>query len=112
MKKFLFAFLLLLLSGSPSLVFANGSTGLVSISDKLLQIISDGAPRLYIYNVVINNGGCAQTTPVLLMDSTMVLSKEIYSMLLTAKATGRKVDLVTSGCWGDFPKVFSVYLGD
>jgi len=57
-----------------TLAFANGTSGYVSIQNKDIQIISDGSPRAFIYNVVINNGGCNQTTPVLLMDDSQVLS--------------------------------------
>jgi hypothetical protein len=91
--------------------FAGGDTGFVSILSSSIQIISDGSPRAFIY-VTLNNGGCANSTPELIMDSTNPLAGAMYATLLTAKSSGQTVDISTSGCTASgFPLVVSIYLG-
>ncbi|SMF63854.1 hypothetical protein SAMN02745866_04100 [Alteromonadaceae bacterium Bs31] len=91
-------------------VVANGDSGKISLKNKRIQLIADSPnPRAFVYDVVINNGGCSGTTPVLVMSDTSTLYREMYSTLLAAKAGGKEVSIVTKGCKDNNPKIFSVY---
>ncbi len=95
---------------SPGLVFAGGSTGVIDISSSLLQVISSPAIA-YLY-VTVNVGGCSLATPaVLIMDSTNSQAGPMYATLLTAKTTGKTVNITTSGCTSaGYPIITSIYL--
>lgn len=96
-----------------------GRSGYVSLVDKRLQIISGGSSasdnpaRLFVYDVSMVGSTCNGSTPTLFFDSNP-LAKELYSMLLTAKATGINVEIIASRCrdLGGvlFPDVDSIYL--
>ncbi len=110
MKKILVLFLLL----TPIKLFAaNASSGFIDISETMIQVISGTSPRVYLYDVNMSDSECSKKTiPVLLMDSdSTVLYKEIYSMILTAKSTGKSIKFITNGCWnnGEYPIIFSAY---
>ncbi|MCW9017616.1 MAG: hypothetical protein OQJ89_11665, partial [Kangiellaceae bacterium] len=65
-----------------------------------------------VYNAEIQNSGCGlNSIPVLMMDDSVTLAKEMYAMLLAAKTSGKKVNIITEGCWvnGDYPKIKSIY---
>jgi len=105
-------FVALMLLGAPVLAAAMGDTGWVTITGSNLQIISDGSPRVFVY-VTVNNGGCSNSIPELIMDGTNPLASAMYATLLTAKATGQSVDIATSGCSSGIgsPIIVGIYLG-
>ena len=78
-----------------------GRSGYVSLENKKIQLIQGGMSRLYIYDVDMRLGGdttCTiKTTPVLLFSSGDIV-KEMYSAILMAKASGKKVDFIAGGC--------------
>lgn len=104
--------LALLLLCAPVLAFANGGTGLVNISNVNLQIISyPGQQIAYLY-VPVTGGGCTNASAAqLTMDSTNPLGAAMYATLLTAKTTGKAVDIGTQGCNSSgYPIIISIYL--
>jgi hypothetical protein len=111
--KGILALLLIMISAHT---FAQGSSGYISLTNKKIQIISGGSPRVYVYDAPIANSGCSGSTsiPVLLMDDTVAIHKEMYAMLLAAKASGKEVAIVTDGCWnnGEYPKIHSIYMNE
>lgn len=112
MNKFLILFLVTIVSNMGHAATSSASINLVG-SD--LQIISTGTPRVYVYNVSIE--GCTEgTTPVLLLGGAdkNPLGKELYSALLMAKASGKKVVLQSDRCWSErsMPVLTSMYIQD
>ncbi|MPY24452.1 hypothetical protein [Shewanella sp. YLB-07] len=111
MKKFIFAGLIGLMSFGAS---AGSRTGFIDISDNGIQLISSTAEesRLYVYDVAFEGGDCDVKTTGVLYFSTF-LAKEMYSMLLTAKAAGKKIELVSSECvsigGAKYPSISSIY---
>ncbi|MGD8112987.1 hypothetical protein [Vibrio sp. TRT 17S01] len=105
--KYVMLFMSLVLSQTA---FAYGDSGRTTLEGKRFQVIGDSDPRVFIYDVTINNSGCSGITPVLVMSSTNILAKELYSALLTAKASGKEVQLMTRGCKDNNPIIFSVNL--
>lgn len=95
MKRILLVVLILLVS---NYAYA-GNSDYVSITDKKVQIIAGDEPRVFLYDVVINNSECTDTTPVLLMEENYVLAKELFSVILTAKSAEKRIMVVTDGCW-------------
>jgi hypothetical protein len=89
-----------------------GTSGFVSITDKKVQIIGGDEPRVFLYDVVINDSECSNTTPVLLMEETQVLAKELFSVILTAKSVDKMINVVTDGCWNynQYPIIKSIYI--
>lgn len=89
-----------------------GNSDWVSITDKRVQIIAGDEPRAFLYDVVINNSGCTNTTPVLLIEETQILAKELFSVILTAKSADKIIKVVTDDCWnyGQFPIIVSIYI--
>jgi hypothetical protein len=110
MKKLLIAAIALCLPAGSA--FAMGDTGWVTLTNANFQIISDGTPRVYVY-VPVSNGGCTVTTAAqLVVDSSNPLANMMFSTLLTAKATGKQVDIATTGCTSlNVPMITSIYLG-
>lgn len=103
--------LIALLTAAPAIALAGGDSGFITLTSNNVQIISDGGQRAFIY-VTVNNSGCTNTTPELVMDSTNPIAAAMYSTILTAKATGQTVDIQTSGCTSSgFPIVTTIYLG-
>lgn len=95
----------------PSMCFANGDTGSISLAGVKVQIIAPPNPRIYIY--VTLSAGCGGTTPEIEMDpTTNSVGNSMYATLLTALAAGDNVDIVTTGCTSDAnePEVTSIYL--
>ncbi|MGR6873492.1 hypothetical protein ACU6U9_14555 [Pseudomonas sp. HK3] len=111
MNKFLVPLLIVLFSN-----LANAADSApTDLTGKDLQIISTGTPRVYIYNALIQ--GCTDsTTPVLILGGVdeNPLGKEIYSALLMAKASGKKIILQSSKCWSErsMPEITSMYIKD
>lgn len=107
-KKTILIFTLLLTSNTFA---ANSNT--TTLTSKRIQIISTGTQRAYIYDLPIN-GGCTNKIPVLLFSgpNKNPLAKEIYSTLLTAKASGKKVTIQSNKCWPEYstPIITSLYL--
>lgn len=85
-----------------------------TLAGKNIQLISTGTPRAYIMGVEI--AGCANKTPVLIFDGANrnPLAQEIYSTLLAAKASGKKVVLQANECWSEWstPVLSSMYILD
>ncbi len=52
----------------------------------------------------VNPDGCARSTPFRI-DRTQENSKEVFQMLLTAKASGLKVRAYLAGCLSSYPKI-------
>lgn len=103
-----------------ALCFCNGvlagDAGPISLSGKNLQIISGaGESRVYIYDLAIQDG-CTHSIPVLLLDGPEAnpIGKELYSALLAAKTSGKKVTIQTKGCWSGYstPIITSMYIHD
>lgn len=90
-----------------------GTSGEVSLENARIQLISTGTPIAYVYDTPVNDG-CEKTFPVLIFDGPDAnpLAKEIYSTLLMAKASGKKVNIITKGCWSvlSTPIITSMYL--
>ncbi|GAA0360312.1 hypothetical protein GCM10009092_25660 [Bowmanella denitrificans] len=110
MKKY---YLLILIAISGAVHADNGTSEYVSLIDKPFQIISAGdESRVFVYGTQINNSGCTTpSSPVLFIGPNETIGKELYSALLTAKATGKKVKLITNGCYSNvYPIIFSMYL--
>lgn len=96
-------------------VNAASSSGAVSLENVRFQLISTGTASVYVYDVPVE-GGCEHTIPVLLFegDNANLLADQIYATLMMAKASGRKVNIQTIGCWDRFstPVITSMYLHD
>lgn len=109
MKSSILLFALILTSFSA--YSSSRSSGYVSL-DNPIQIIDGSEPRAFLYEVSIRNSGCSRTTPVLLLDSSRFLAKEFYSTILMAKASGKRVNIISDGCWlnGQYPIVASIFL--
>lgn len=109
--------LILLVLGVASWgVFSASSSGEISLRGKPIQLISgDGTPRVFVYGLEVDEG-CTQKIPVLLMGGVDAnpLAKEFYATLLSAKTSGKKVIIGTSGCWSEWstPVIRSLYLLD
>jgi hypothetical protein len=99
----------LVLFCAPCLAFA-GSTGVINISSSLLQIIN--SPQIAYLYVTVTSGGCSNSSAaVLIMDSTNPLGGAMYATLLTAKTSGKTVNITTSGCSSSgYPIMTSIYL--
>jgi hypothetical protein len=109
MRKTIFSMLLALF---PVYAIAGGSTGYINLNNPI-QVVEEGAEsRVFLYNVVVNDGGCSNTVPVILLNPNRIASKEFYSTILMAKAAGKKVNLTTNGCWlnNQYPIVSSIYV--
>ena len=114
MRKFFASILIASVCVSNSVLA--GSAGPISLNGKRLQIISAvNESRVYVYDLPIEDG-CTNTTPVLLLDGPDAnpIGKELYSALLAAKASGKKVTIQTKGCWSGWstPVIRSMYLHD
>ncbi|KLN65647.1 hypothetical protein [Vibrio sp. VPAP30] len=111
-NTFNYVVLILFLASGYSVAGTSVETSLVG---KKIQIISTGTPRVYIYDLPVNDG-CKDSTPVLIMSGLQAnpLAKEIYSTLLAAKASGKRVLIQTTGCWSEYstPVITSMYLYD
>ena len=96
-------------------VFSSANSAVTSLAGKRLQVISTGTPRVYVYDVELD-GGCTHKIPVLLLGGSdkNVIGKELYSALLMAKASGKKVLLQSNHCWKDYstPVITSLYIHD
>jgi hypothetical protein len=97
--------------------FALGRSGDISLEGKAIQVISDGeSSRVFVYGANISTSGCTgdTSTPVIKMGSANPLASELYSTILMAKASGKQVELITSGCLsnGSYPVIFSIYVKD
>ena len=92
---------------------AAGSSGVVSLEEARIQLISNDTARVYIYDIPIDDG-CDKQIPVLLFEGENAnsLAGEIYSTLLLAKASAKKVIIQTTGCWSELstPIITSMYL--
>ncbi|WP_299003853.1 hypothetical protein [uncultured Shewanella sp.] len=94
---------------------SGGRTGYIDLTDKKLQLISnlESDSRLYVYNVEFYGSECTGKTTAVLYFSAF-LAKEMYSMLLAAKASGKRVELVARDCaaisGGTRPQISSIYL--
>lgn len=107
MKYFIFFWFFFL----STVAFADGYSDYITLNEKRLQIIADSLnPRVFVYDVTIHNSGCSGSVPILEMSETNVLAKEMYSTLLTAKASGRELLIITKRCKYNNPKIFSIYL--
>ena len=98
-------------------VFAFGGPGqsnYVDISNKRIQLIQGGTSRLFIYDVAMNDSDCdAKTTPVIIFNSGD-LGKEMYSMVLAAKATSKPLTFIAGSCidigGSTYPSITSIYM--
>ncbi|WP_444945613.1 hypothetical protein ACJJIP_16440 [Microbulbifer sp. VTAC004] len=82
-----------------SLEVAAASSGFVDISDNNIQLINgSGMSRLLVYGVTMSGTTCTNTDVPILLFSESDIAKEMYSMILTAKATGRKVNIISGEC--------------
>ncbi|MCL1126227.1 hypothetical protein [Shewanella surugensis] len=114
MKKLLAACLITLVSFS-ALSGSGGRTGYIDLIGKKLQLISDteSTSRLYVYDVTFEGGECSKKTTGVLYFSDF-LAKEMYSMLLAAKASNKRVELIANDCvtisGNTVPKITSIYL--
>ncbi|WP_299494865.1 hypothetical protein [uncultured Shewanella sp.] len=92
-----------------------GRTGYIDLTDNKLQLISgtESTSRLYVYNVEFNGSECSKKTTGVLYFSEF-LAKEMYSMLLAAKASNKRVELIANDCvtisGSTVPKISSIYL--
>ena len=109
---FLIASLILI----PSLALAGaGRSDYTDISDSRLQIISGSMSRLYVYDVTMKDSECGiKTVPTLFFDDDIAIAKEIYSMILMAKATGKEMEFIAGSCVSigsdTYPSITSVYI--
>lgn len=114
MKKLLAVCLMTFVSFS-AFAASGGRTGYIDLTDKKLQLISESetSSRLFIYNTEFNGSECSQKTTGVIYFSEF-LAKEMYSMLLAAKASGKRVELIATECHsingGTYPRVTSTYL--
>ena len=102
---------LLIILFVPTLAFA-GTTGVISIADSNLQVIS--SPQIAYLYVPVTSGGCTYSTAaVLVMDGTTnPAANAMYATLLAAKTTGKTVNITTSGCSAaGYPIMTSIYFG-
>ena len=61
MRKTIFSILLTL---SPAYAIAGGSTGYIALNNPI-QVVEEGVEsRVFLYNVIVNDGGCSNTAPV------------------------------------------------
>ncbi|MDH5514099.1 MAG: hypothetical protein OEY45_02940 [Gammaproteobacteria bacterium] len=95
----------------------SGDSGDIYLSDRVIQLVSIPPARAIIYDTPINGESCTHNNvPVLLFDEEQgyLLGKEMYSTLIDAKLAGKKVQIVTKGCWGkkdnSFPVIVSIAL--
>ncbi len=104
MKNIIMGFICIVLSASAFAddpVTGPGRSDYVDIAENRIQLIQGGMSRLYIYDVDMRAHGetdcTVKTTPVLIFNSGDI-TQEIYSALLMAKASGKKVDLIAGNC--------------
>lgn len=113
MKK-VFLSLVLVAGFMSNIASARGSSE-TSLVGKRIQIISTGTARVYIYDLPINDG-CTNKIPVLILNGSDAnpIGKELYSAILMAKASGKKVTIQTTGCWSGWstPVITSMYVHD
>lgn len=109
--KYLVIMLSLIVS---SVIYANSRSGLVDMSDNKIQLIHDSASRLFVYNVEMADSTCDMTSTPVLFFSGNDISKEIYSMILAAKTSSRRVELIAGQCvaiaGNTYPSIHSVYM--
>ena len=114
MKKLLAACLITFVSFS-AFAASGGRTGYIDLSDKKMQLLSgtESTSRLIVYDAKFEGGNCSKNSSGSIFFSDF-LAKEMYSMLLTAKASGKRVELIAKDCVAisdnTVPKITSIYL--
>ncbi|GAA5446174.1 hypothetical protein Misp06_04383 [Microbulbifer sp. NBRC 101763] len=98
-----------------SLEVAAVSSGFVDISDNKIQLINgSGTSRLLVYGVTMSGTTCTNTDVPILFFSESDIAKEMYSMILSAKVTGRKVNIFSGECvslgGATYNSITSVYM--
>ena len=95
---------------APAVALAAGSTGVVSLTNINVQVITSPAIA-YVY-ATVNSGGCTYSNAAaLVMDSTNPQASAQYATILAAKLSGNTVNITTSGCTAaGYPIISSVYI--
>ncbi|WKD51119.1 hypothetical protein [Microbulbifer spongiae] len=114
MKNIIFLIVGILISIN---VAASSQSGYIDISQSNIQLISNGEDsRLFINGVTMEDSVCdIKNYPVILFSNNPI-AKEMYSMILAAKAAGRQINLVAGACVDlagkgtTYPSVNSVYM--
>ena len=95
---------------APAVALAAGSTGVITLTNVNIQVITSPAIA-YVY-AAVSSGGCTYSNPaVLIMDSTNPQAGAQYGTLVAAKLGGNTVNITTSGCSSSgYPIISSVYI--